>query len=93
MQTRRRTYRTSLRLRAGRLVAGALPLLTLLQPTAATARDYVEIAICSGGSDRVMAIPRGQSPTRHPEDQQGGCAHFVCPRERALGDPGDDDEE
>ena len=89
MQTGRSTYR-----RPGvRLVAAVLPMLGLLAPTAATAGGRVEISLCSGGSERTITIPAQESPARRPEDQQGGCAHFVCPRERAHGDLADDDEE
>jgi hypothetical protein len=68
-------------------------LLGLLAPTAATAEGRVEISVCSGGSERVIAIPAQKSPRRRPEDREAGCAHFVCPRERTAGDLADEEEE
>ena len=93
MQTRRWSYRRSPRSSGARLAAAVLPLLGLLAPIAATAEGRVEISVCSGGGERVIAVPARKSPQRRPDDRDAGCAHFVCPRERAAGDPADEEEE
>jgi hypothetical protein len=93
MQIRRWTSRRSPRSPAARLAVAVLPLLGLLAPTAATAKGGVEISVCSGGGERVIAIPAHKSPQRRPEDREAGCAHFVCPRERTAGDLADEEEE
>ena len=92
MQTRW-AHRTSPGGSGARLVAAVLPLLGLLAPTAAMAEGLVEIAVCSADGKRVIAVPARKSPARRPEEQQAGCAHFICPRERAHGDLADDDEQ
>lgn len=78
--------------RGARLAAMILPLPALLAPVPAQAGASIAIAICSGGGERVIAIPARENPAPRPDDQQG-CTHFVCPRERGHGDPADDDEE
>lgn len=90
METSLGIPRTSRRRRRARLAAALLPLPALLAPAPAQAR--LSISICSGGGSRVITIPAREAPSRHREDQPG-CAHFVCPRERGHGDPADDDEE
>jgi len=75
-----------------RLVAAFLPLTGLITPQSAHAETPVAIAICSGGGERMIAIPTRESPSRRSEDQQA-CAHLVCPRERGRGDPAADEEE
>jgi hypothetical protein len=78
--------------RAARLAAALLPLPGLLAPIAVHAQTPVTIAICSGGGERAITLPARDAPPPRPDDRQG-CAHFVCPRERADGSPTDDDEE
>jgi hypothetical protein len=75
-----------------RLAAALLPLPGLATPVAAHAQPSVTIAICSGGGERTVTLPAREAPHPRPDDRQG-CAHFVCPRERADGNPTDDEEE
>lgn len=90
METSFGTRRSSRRRRSARLVAAVLPLPALLAP--ASAQASASISICSAEGARVISIPTRDGLPPRPEDQQA-CAHFTCPRERALGDPTDDDEE
>ena len=83
----RSTYRRSI----ARLAA-ALPLPGIVIPAAAQAEPSITIAICSGSGERTITLPAREAPPPRPGDRQG-CAHFVCPRERADGSPADDDEE
>ena len=90
METSPGTRRNAHRRRGARLVAALLPLPSLLAPAPAQAGTLVPI--CSADGERLIAIPLRDSPPRRSDDQPG-CAHFVCPRERGHGDPADDDEE
>jgi len=85
LEIRRNSHR-----RGARVAAALLPLPALLAP--APAQAWTSLSICGAGGERVIAIPLRESPSPRPEDQQA-CAHFACPRERAQGEPADDDEE
>jgi hypothetical protein len=84
------TYRYQRSRRGERLAAALLPLAGLLAP--APAHAGVTIAICSGGGERAVTLPARGSPSPLRDEQQG-CAHVLCPRERGQGDPADEDED
>ena len=87
-----RTYRSVCSHCGVRLAAALLPLPGLLARVPAQAGTGVAIAICSGSGERTIPLPSRESPPRHSDDQQG-CVHFLCPRERGQSDSTDDDEE
>lgn len=89
METSRGTRRFSRR-RRGALAAALLPLPALLAP--APVHAGTTVSICSAAGERIIVIPAREDPSRRPDEQQG-CVHFVCPRERAQGEQADDDEE
>jgi hypothetical protein len=93
MPTGRWTYRSRWpRRNLPRLAAALVPLPGLVMPAVAYAEPSVTIAICSGSGERAITLPAREAPPPRPDDRQG-CAHFVCPRERADGSLTDDDEE
>lgn len=90
METSLRTCRSARRRRGARLAAALLPLPALLAP--APAQAGMRVSICGADGERLITIPMRKSPPRRSDDQPG-CAHFVCPRERGHGEPADDEEE
>jgi len=84
-------FRTSRRHRGARLAAALLPLPGLLAPVPAYAAPFLTVSICGADGEQVLPLPTRESPSRRSDDQPG-CAHFVCPRERGQSDPADDED-